>query len=131
MLGTALVACALAMAAVLAQVDSAPQTRASVEQERLSMNAPPTTLMDELDRHDAVGVDRAHPESPLCAHRAGDDRRRRRAGNFAGELFEESQPLPIAGTKAPTVAAALSSRATARCCCSTCTPPCWCSPRSA
>ena len=50
MLGTALVACGLAMAAVLAQVDAAPQTRASVEQERLSMNAPPTTLMDELDR---------------------------------------------------------------------------------
>ena len=50
MLGTALVACGLAMAAVLAQVDSAPQTRASVEQNRLSMNAPPATLMDELDR---------------------------------------------------------------------------------
>src|SRR5438874_97695 len=50
MLCTALVACALAMSAVLAQVDSAPQTRASVEQGRLSMNAPPTNLMDELDR---------------------------------------------------------------------------------
>src|SRR5665213_4222887 len=50
LLGTALVACALAMAAILAQVDSAPQTRASVEQNRLSMNAPPATLMDELDR---------------------------------------------------------------------------------
>ena len=31
------------------------------------------------------------------------------AGNFAGELFEESQPLPISGTKAPTVTAALAA----------------------
>jgi hypothetical protein len=31
------------------------------------------------------------------------------AGNFAGELFEETQPLPISGTKAPTVSAALAS----------------------
>ena len=50
MLGTALVACALAMAAVLAQVDAAPQTRASGLQQRLSMNSPPATLMGELDR---------------------------------------------------------------------------------
>ncbi len=50
MLGTALVACGLAMAAVLAQVDPSPQTRTSVEQGRLSMNAPPALLMDELDR---------------------------------------------------------------------------------
>ena len=39
-----------AVGAVLAQVDPAPQTRTSVEQGRLSMNAPPALLMDELDR---------------------------------------------------------------------------------
>src|SRR5439155_5298899 len=50
MLIGALMACGGAVVAILAQVDSAPQTRASVEQSRLSMNAPPGSLMDELDR---------------------------------------------------------------------------------
>ena len=40
----------LPMVAALSQVDPQPQTRVSVEQLRLSMNAPPATLMDELDR---------------------------------------------------------------------------------
>ena len=109
MLGTALVACGVAMAAVLAQVDSAPQTRASVEQNRLSMNAPPTTLMDELDRTmQAAWTERIpnrryariDPATPAATP----------SGTFAGELFEESQPLPVAGTKAPTFAAALAER---------------------
>jgi hypothetical protein len=109
MLGTALVACALAMAAVLAQVDSAPQTRASVEQNRLSMNAPPSTLMDELDRTlQAAWTERipnrryARIEPATSAATP--------SGTFAGELFEESQPMPVAGTKAPTFGAALGER---------------------
>ena len=108
MLGTALVACALAMAAILAQVDAAPQTRASVEQERLSMNAPPSTLMDELDRvmqsawTERIPNRRYARIEPVTTAATP-------AGNFAGELFEESQPLPISGTKAPTVTAALST----------------------
>ncbi len=109
MLGTALVACGLAMAAVLAQVDSAPQTRASVEQNRLSMNAPPATLMDELDRTMQASwteripnrrYARIDPVTPAATP----------SGTFAGELFEESQPLPVAGTKAPTFGAALAER---------------------
>ena len=108
MLGTALVACALAMAAILAQVDAAPQTRASVEQERLSMNAPPQTLMEELERvmqsswTERIPNRRYARIEPVVAAATP-------SGNFAGELLEESQPLPISGTKAPTVAAALAS----------------------
>ena len=108
MLGTALVACALAMAAILAQVDAAPQTRASVEQQRLSMNAPPSTLMDELDRVMQASWTERIPNrryariEPVTTAATP-------AGNFAGELFEESQPMPISGTKAPTVAAALAA----------------------
>jgi hypothetical protein len=108
MLGTALIACALAMAAILAQVDAAPQTRASVEQERLSMNAPPSTLMDELDRVLQSGWTERIPNrryariEPVTTAATP-------SGNFAGELFEESQPLPISGTKAPTVTAALAT----------------------
>jgi len=108
MLGTALVACALAMAAILAQVDAAPQTRASVEQERLSMNAPPSSLMAELDRlmqsswTERIPNRRYARIEPVTTAATP-------AGNFAGELFEETQPLPISGTKAPTVSAALAS----------------------
>jgi hypothetical protein len=106
MLLTALVACALAMAAVLAQVDASPQTRASVEQQRLSMNAPPATLMDELDRTlqsqwteriPNRRYARIDPVTPASTP----------SGSFAGELLEETQPLPIAGTKAPGFGAAL------------------------
>ena len=106
MLATALIACGLEMAAVLAQVDTAPQTRASVEQNRLSMNAPPATLVDELDRTlQSAWTERIpnrryariDPVTPAATP----------SGSFAGELFEESQPLPVAGTKAPSLAAAL------------------------
>ncbi|MDQ2735685.1 MAG: hypothetical protein M3Y55_12040, partial [Pseudomonadota bacterium] len=109
MLVAALVACALAMAAVLAQVDDAPQTRASVEQQRLSMNSPPATLMDELDRlMQAAWTERIpnrryariDPVTTAATPSAA----------FAGELLEESQPLPISGTQAPTLASALSGR---------------------
>jgi hypothetical protein len=106
MLGAALVACALEMAAVLAQVDAAPQTRASVEQERLSMNAPPQTLMAELDRQLQASWTEHIPNrryariEPVTTAATP-------AGNFAGELLEESQPLPVSGTRPPTVGAAL------------------------
>ena len=106
MLCTALVACGLAMAAVLAQVDDAPQTRASVEQQRLSMNAPPATLMDELDRLMQASWTERIPNrryariDPVTTAATP-------SGSFAGELFEESQPLPTTGTQAPTLASAL------------------------
>ncbi len=106
MLCTALVACGLAMAAVLAQVDDAPQTRASVEQLRLSMNAPPATLMDELDRLMQASWTERIPNrryariDPVTTAATP-------SGSFAGELFEESQPMPTSGTQAPTLASAL------------------------
>ena len=106
MLVAALLACGLAMAAVLAQVDLAPQTRASVEQHRLSMNAPPATLMDELDRTlqsewtERIPNRRYARIDPVTAAGAP-------SGSFAGELFDESQPMPVAGTKAPGFGAAL------------------------
>ena len=109
MLCTALVACGLAMAAVLAQVDEAPQTRASVEQLRLSMNAPPATLMDELDRLMQASWTERIPNrryariDPVTTAATP-------SGSFAGELFEESQPLPTTGTQAPTLGSALAGQ---------------------
>ena len=108
MLLTALAACALATFAVLAQVDAAPQTRASVEQQRLSMNSPPASLMDELDRHlQTQWTERipnrryARIEPVVSAETA--------TGSFAGELLEEAQPLPLPGSAAPTLASALAT----------------------
>jgi hypothetical protein len=109
MLCTALVACALAMAAVLAQIDSAPQTRTSVEQGRLSMNAPPSTLMDELDRTlqnewtERIPNRRYARIDPVVSATTP-------SGNFAGELFDETQPMPVAGTKAPSFMAAIAEK---------------------
>ena len=106
MLGAALLACALAVAAVLAQVDNAPQTRASVEQNRLSMNAPPGSLMDELDRTmQATWTERI--PNRRYARIDPVTQAATPSGSFAGELFEETQPLPVAGTKAPAFGAAL------------------------
>ncbi len=106
MLVGTLVACALAVVAILAQVDSSPQTRASVEQNRLSMNAPPASLMDELDRTMQAAWTERIPNRRYARidpqTLAGTP-----SGSFAGELFEESQPLPVAGTKAPSFGAAL------------------------
>ena len=106
LIGT-LIACTITVVAILAQVDSAPQTRASVEQSRLSMNAPPGSLMDELDRlmqsswTESIPNRRYARIDPITQSATP-------SGSFAGELFEESQPLPVAGTKAPSFAAAIS-----------------------
>lgn len=106
MLIGSLIACGLAAIAILAQVDGAPQTRASVEQTRLSMNAPPGSPMDELDRSMQSSWTEAIPNrrylriDPVTQTATP-------SGSFGGELFEESQPLPTAGTKPPSFAAAL------------------------
>lgn len=109
MLGTALLACALAMVAVLMQVDPAPQTRASMEQSRVSMNAPPASLMDELDRTlqsewtERIPNRRYARIDPVTSAATP-------SGSFSGELFDETQPLPLPGTKAPSFGAALGDR---------------------
>ncbi len=106
MLIGSLVACSLAVVAVLAQVESSPQTRASVLQSRVSMNAPPASLMDELDRlmqsawTETIPNRRYARIEPVTNAATA-------SGSFAGELFEESQPLPTPGTKAPSFGAAL------------------------
>jgi hypothetical protein len=109
MLGTALVACALAMVAVLMQVDAAPQTRATMEQARLSMNGPPASLMDELDRTlQSEWVERI--PNRRYARIDPETSARTPSGSFAGELFEETQPLPQGGAQVPRFASALADR---------------------
>jgi hypothetical protein len=108
MLVGSLIACGLAVWAILAQVDPSPQTRASVEQSRLSMNSPPGSLMGELDRlmqsswTEQIPNRRYSRIEPVTT--AGTP-----SGSFAGELFEESQPLPVSGMQAPSLATALAT----------------------
>jgi len=70
------------------------------------MNAPPATLMDELDRTLQSGwteriPNRRYARIDPVVHATTP------SGSFAGELLEEAQPLPVAGTKAPGLLAAL------------------------
>ncbi|HEX4511073.1 MAG TPA: zinc ribbon domain-containing protein [Burkholderiaceae bacterium] len=108
LLVAALVAVVLILAALAAQVDPLPQTQRSCEQRTLSMNGPPGVLVTELDRKlQAAWVEgipnrryaRREPDTPAAAG----------AGRFAGELMEETQPMPLAGTAPVTLERALLS----------------------
>jgi len=106
LLGAALLAVALILLAVFAQVDGPPPTERSSEQLTLSMNGPPGALMTELDRRlqnewvDKIPNRRYTRLEPVTEGSAG-------SGRFAGELFEETQPMPQAGAAAPTLGGAL------------------------
>jgi len=72
------------------------------------MNAPPQTLMAELDRILQSGWTERIPNrryariEPVTTAATP-------AGNFAGELLEESQPLPVGGARPPSAGAALAN----------------------
>lgn len=102
----ALVAVVLILCALQAQLDASPQTERSCEQRTLSMNGPPASLITELDRtlQDAwvekIPNRRYTRIEPVTEGAAG-------SGRFTGELLEETQPMPMSGTAAVTLASAL------------------------
>ena len=104
----ALVAVVLILCALHAQVDASPQTERSCEQRTLSMNGPPGALLTELDLtlQDAwteqIPNRRYARVEPLTEGAAG-------SGRFAGELLEETQPMPMSGTAAMTFEGALTA----------------------
>lgn len=92
----ALVVVALALAATLARVTPPPQTRTSSELTRVNLQAPPASLIDELERAmyeqwtERVPnhrYSRLEPQTPMTE----------KSGSFSGELMEESQPVPRSG----------------------------------
>ncbi len=104
----ALAVVALALAATLAQVTPPPQTRTSSELTRVNLQAPPATLVDELERvmqeqwTERVPnrrYSRLEPLTPLTE----------KSGSFSGELLEESQPVPRAGMVVTDFQSALSA----------------------
>ena len=102
----ALVAVVLILCALHAQLDASPQTERSCEQRTLSMNGPPASLVTELDRTlqnqwiEKIPNRRYTRIEPVTHGAAG-------SGQFAGELLEETQPMPMAGTAAVTLNSAL------------------------
>ena len=97
LLVSALVAVALILLALHAQVDAAPQTERSCELRTLSMNGPPGALLTELDRRlqdawvEKIPNRRYTRLEPVTEGAAV-------SGRFAGELLEETQPMPMSGT---------------------------------
>jgi hypothetical protein len=104
----ALGAVLLILCALHAQIDASPQTERSCEQRTLSMNGPPAALITELDRTlqndwvEKIPNRRYTRLEPVTEGAAG-------SGRFAGELLEETQPMPIAGTAAVTLGGALAA----------------------
>ena len=108
MLVAGLLAAVLSAAAALAQVQPPGATQTSAVQRRLSMAAPPGLLMDELERQLQAGWTERIPSRRYARGEPVIDPSRH-TGPFAGELVEESQPLPHAGSVPPDLAAALAS----------------------
>jgi len=106
LLACALVAVILILCALHAQLDGSPQTERSCEQRTLSMNGPPASLITELDRTlqnqwvEKIPNRRYTRIEPSTPGAAG-------SGQFAGELLEETQPMPMSGTAAVTLDSAL------------------------
>ncbi len=104
----ALLAVVLILCALNAQIDASPQTERSCEQSTLSMNGPPPALITELDRTlqnewvEQIPNRRYTRLEPVTEGAAG-------SGRFAGELLEETQPMPMSGTAPVTFEGALTS----------------------
>ncbi|MDE2594238.1 MAG: hypothetical protein KGL57_08360 [Burkholderiales bacterium] len=105
---TGLIAAVLVVQAILHQVESPPRTQTSSVQRRLSINCPPNQLMDELDRQlqeqwtekiPNRRYIRVEPQIPFD----------QTTGSFQGETMEETQPMPIKSSAAPSIQAALES----------------------
>lgn len=96
----AMVAVAFILLAVFAQVGAPPATERSCEQLTLSMNGPPGALFTELDRKlqsewvEQIPNRRYTRLEPVTEGAAG-------SGRFAGEMLEETQPMPMPGSVAP------------------------------
>lgn len=92
----AMISSLLLLCAALGQTAQAPITEVSNELVRMSMQSPPATMFEELARKQQSQwtenipnrcYARIEPLTPVSS--AG--------GSFSGELFEETQPLPMKG----------------------------------
>lgn len=101
-------ASALLLLASLRQVAEPPATQTSSEQLRLSLNVPPSLLLDELERRlqeqwtERIPNRRYARAVPVIQPEL-------HSGPFSGELLEETQPTPIANMVPASIGQALGS----------------------
>jgi hypothetical protein len=102
------VASVLLLCAALRQVAEPPATQTSSQQIRLSLNVPPSLLLDELERTmqeqwtEKIPNRRYARTTPVIQPEL-------HAGPFAGELLEETQPTPMPNMVPASIGQALSS----------------------
>jgi ribosomal protein L40E len=102
------IAAVLLLLSTLQQVAASPATQTSVEQLRLSLNVPPSLLLDELERRMQEQWTERIPNRRYARATPVIDPARH-AGPFSGELLEESQPTPMSNMTPATLSQALSS----------------------
>ena len=108
LLFSGVVAVVLIVLAILHQVETPPRTQTSSVQRRLSINCPPGLLMDELDRQLQEQWTEKIPNRRYARvepHITPDQA----TGSFQGETIEETQPMPVKSSAAPSIQAALDS----------------------
>lgn len=105
---SALIAVTFIFLALQKQVRKPPPTERSSEQVALSMNGPPGAIITELDREfqnswtERIPNRRYTRLEPVTNAAEG-------SGRFAGELFEESQPMPQTGASTASVTAGMAN----------------------
>lgn len=98
----------LLLLAALNQIAPPPPTQTSAEQLRLSLNVPPGLLLDELERRMQEDWTERIPNRRYARATPG-IQPELHSGSFAGELLEESQPLPMPNMVPTSVGQALAS----------------------
>lgn len=102
-------AAALLLLSALQQVAPPPPTQTSMEQLRLSLNVPPSLLLDELERRMQEQWTERIPNRRYARTTPVIDPSRH-SGPFAGELLEESQPTPMQHMVPASILQAFSSK---------------------
>ncbi|MEY3995750.1 MAG: hypothetical protein RL344_93 [Pseudomonadota bacterium] len=96
LLGCATISSLLLLCAALGQTTDTPITQVSNELLRVSMSSPPATLFQEIERIQQMQwtdnipnrcYSRLEPSTPVTSL----------GGSFAGDLLQETQPMPIQG----------------------------------
>lgn len=95
-----IITCALFFAAIVCDLDSAPETTVSCEQTTVAMNCPPAQLWSEIDRDFQRSWEHGIPNRAYAnvpPEVASGER-----GSFGGIVLEETQPVPTSARRCST-----------------------------
>lgn len=100
-----IITCALFFAAIVCDLDSAPETTASCEQTTVAMNSPPAQLWSEIDRDFQRSWEHGIPNRAYA--NVPPDVASGERGSFRGIVLEETQPVPTSARRCSTWTEAL------------------------